>query len=94
MKVEPYWDAQKFSLLSWLFIANGYCTDSGLLFCRTELSHGRKKQCLQMLHKFAQKRFFLVPTILLSISVEQKLAFHKVVQYLIRSTCLQGPRRV
>ena len=53
-----------------------------------------KKQCLQMLHKFAQKRFFLVPTILLSSSVEQKLAFHKVVQYLIRSTCLQGPRRV
>lgn len=40
------------------------------------------------------KEVFLVPTILLSSSVEQKLAFHKVVQYLIRSTCLQGPRLV
>lgn len=58
MKVEPYWDAQKFSLLCWLFIANEYSTDSGLLFCGTELSHGRKNSVCKCYTNLPKRGFF------------------------------------
>ena len=73
MKVEPYWDAQKFSLLFWLFIANEYCTDSGLLFCGTELSHTDEKTVSANVTQICPKKIVLVPTILLSSTVKTRV---------------------
>lgn len=43
-----------------------------------------KKKVSANVTQICPKKVVLVPTILLSSSVEQKLAFHKDVQYLIR----------
>lgn len=64
-----------------------------IILRRGIIPYGRKK-IIRKCYTNLSKKVISVPTILLSSSVEQKLAFHKDLQYLIRSSCLQGPKRL
>ena len=93
IKVEPCWDAHKFLCYAGCPLQMSIVLIAVYYLRRGIIPYGRKR-IVRKCYTNLTKKVISVPIILLSSSVKQKLAFHKDLQYLIRSSCVQGPKRI